>query len=143
MTRIDFVEVAFDSLRINRLRSALTMLGVIIGVAAVILLVSLGQGTKNYVEEQFAGLGSNILIVTPGKIETKGGPPIIGSARHKLTLIDSRILEKKGYLFGGVAPVVFGTAEVRYQNRSRNISVLGVTPAFQNCLLYTSPSPRD
>ena len=71
MTRIDFVEVAFDSLRINRLRSALTMLGVIIGVAAVILLVSLGQGTKNYVEEQFAGLGSNILIVTPGKIETK------------------------------------------------------------------------
>jgi putative ABC transport system permease protein len=94
--------------------------------------VSLGQGTKNYVEEQFAGLGSNILIVTPGKIETKGGPPIIGSARHKLTLNDSRILEKKGYLFAGVAPVVFGTAEVRYQNRSRNISVLGVTPAFQD-----------
>ncbi|HSQ14884.1 MAG TPA: ABC transporter permease [Candidatus Binatia bacterium] len=131
MTRIDFVEVAFDSLRINRLRSALTMLGVIIGVAAVILLVALGQGTKNYVEEQFAGLGSNILIVTPGKIETKGGPPIIGSVRHKLTLNDSRILEKKGYLFGGVAPVVFGTAEVRYQNRSRNVSILGVTPAFQ------------
>ena len=132
MTRIDFVEVAFDSLRINRLRSALTMLGVIIGVAAVILLVALGQGTKNYVEEQFAGLGSNILIVTPGKIETKGGPPIIGSARHKLTLNDSRFLEKKGYLFAGVAPVVFGTAEVRYQNRSRNISILGVTPAFQD-----------
>ncbi len=132
MTRIDFVEVAIDSLRTNRLRSALTMLGVIIGVAAVILLVSLGQGTKNYVEEQFAGLGSNILIITPGKIETKGGPPIIGSVRHKLTLTDSRILEKKGYLFGGVAPVVFGTAEVRYRNRSRNVSILGVTPEFSD-----------
>jgi putative ABC transport system permease protein len=130
MTRIDFVAVAVDSLRTNRLRSLLTMLGVVIGVAAVILLVALGQGTKNYVEEQFAGLGSNILIVTPGKVETKGGPPIIGSVRHKLTLADSRILEKKGYLFAGVAPVVFGTAEVRYRNRSRNVSVLGVTPAF-------------
>src|SRR3990172_3392699 len=95
MTPREFLSVALDALRTNRLRSALTMLGVIIGVAAVILLVSLGEGTKNYVEEQFAGLGANILIVTPGKIETKGGPPIIGAARHKLTLDDSRILEKK------------------------------------------------
>jgi len=130
MTRIDFLGVAMDSLRTNRLRSALTMLGVIIGVAAVILLVSLGEGTKNYVEEQFAGLGSNILIITPGKVETKGGPPLVGSTQHKLTLDDSRVLEKKGYLFSGVAPVVFGTAEVRYRSRSRNVSVLGVNPAF-------------
>ncbi len=130
MTRVDFLGVAMDSLRTNRLRSALTMLGVIIGVAAVILLVSLGEGTKNYVEEQFAGLGSNILIVTPGKIETKGGPPLVGSTQHKLTMDDSRVLEKKGYLFSGVAPVVFGTAEVRFRNRSRNVSVLGVTPSF-------------
>jgi putative ABC transport system permease protein len=108
------------------------MLGVIIGVAAVILLVSLGEGTKLYVEEQFAGLGSNILIITPGKIETKGGPPLVGSTQHKLTLDDSRILEKKGYLFSGVAPVVFGTAEVRYRNRSRNVPVLGVTPEFSD-----------
>jgi putative ABC transport system permease protein len=130
MTPREFLSVALDALRINRLRSALTMLGVIIGVAAVILLVSLGEGTKNYVEEQFAGLGANILIITPGKIETKGGPPIIGAARHKLTLDDARILEKKGYLFGGVAPVVFGTSEVRLGSRSRNVTVLGVTPDF-------------
>ncbi|NNG46659.1 MAG: ABC transporter permease, partial [Deltaproteobacteria bacterium] len=99
MTFLEYARVALESLKANRLRSALTMLGVIIGVAAVILLVSLGEGTKNYVEDQFAGLGSNILIVTPGKIETKGGPPVIGAAKHKLTLSDSRILEKKGYLF--------------------------------------------
>ena len=130
MNFIEYARVALESLKANRLRSVLTMLGVIIGVAAVILLVSLGEGTKNYVEEQFAGLGSNILIVTPGKIETRGGPPVIGAAKHKLTLSDSRILEKKGYLFGGVAPVVFGTAEVRYGSRSRNVPVLGVTPSF-------------
>ncbi len=130
MNPLEFITVALDALRTNRLRSALTMLGVIIGVAAVILLVSLGEGTKNYVEEQFAGLGANILIVTPGKVETKGGPPIIGAARHKLTLDDARILEKKGYLFGGVAPVVFGSAEIRLGSRSRNVTVLGVTPDF-------------
>jgi putative ABC transport system permease protein len=132
MTFLEYARVALESLKANRLRSALTMLGVIIGVAAVILLVSLGEGTKNYVEDQFAGLGSNILIVTPGKIETKGGPPVIGAAKHKLTLSDSRILEKKGYLFSGVAPVVFGTAEVRSGSRSRNVPVLGVTPSFSS-----------
>jgi putative ABC transport system permease protein len=130
MNFLEYARVALEALRANRLRSALTMLGVIIGVAAVILLVSLGEGTKTYVENQFAGLGSNILIVTPGKIETKGGPPIIGAAKHKLTLSDSRILEKRGYLFHGVAPVVFGTAEVRSGSRSRNVPVLGVTPSF-------------
>jgi putative ABC transport system permease protein len=130
MNPVEFLRVAFDSFRTNRLRAALTMLGVIIGVAAVILLVALGQGAKNYVEAQFAGLGSNILIVTPGKIETKGGPPIIGAAKHKLTLADSNVLDKKGYLFAGVAPLVFGTAEVRSGTRSRNAPVLGVTPAF-------------
>ncbi|MGZ8428224.1 MAG: ABC transporter permease [Candidatus Deferrimicrobiaceae bacterium] len=132
MNFFETARVALESLRANRLRSALTMLGVIIGVAAVILLVSLGEGTKKYVEEQFAGLGSNILIVTPGKIETKGGPPVIGAAKHKLTLSDSYVLEKKGYLFGGVAPVVFGTAEVRSGSRSRNVPILGVTPSFSH-----------
>jgi len=132
MNFFEYARVALESLRANRLRSALTMLGVIIGVAAVILLVSLGEGTKKYVEEQFAGLGSNILIVTPGKIETKGGPPVIGAAKHKLTLSDSYVMEKKGYLFGGVAPVVFGTAEVRSGSRSRNVPVLGVTPSFSH-----------
>ncbi len=130
MNALEFLHVAFESFRANRLRAALTMLGVIIGVAAVILLVALGQGAKNYVETQFAGLGSNILIVTPGKIETKGGPPVIGAAKHKLTLSDSNVLEKKGYLFAGVAPLVFGTSEVRFGTRSRNVPVLGVTAAF-------------
>jgi putative ABC transport system permease protein len=129
---LEYLAVAFEALRANRMRSALTMLGVVIGVAAVILLVSLGTGTRNYVERQFAGLGSNILIITPGKIETRGGPPIVGPARHKLTMGDANILQKKGYLFSGVAPVVFGSAEVRQGGRTRNVSVLGVTPEFSD-----------
>ncbi len=130
MNPLESVRTALESLRGNRLRSALTMLGIVIGVASVILLVSLGEGTKRYLENQFSGLGSNILIVTPGKIETRGGPPVIGAARHKLTYGDFRMLEKRGYLFSGVSPVVFGTAEVRFRSRSRDVSVLGVTPSF-------------
>jgi putative ABC transport system permease protein len=74
MKSLELVAVALDALRANRLRSALTMLGVIIGVAAVILLVSLGEGTKNYVEEQFAGLGANILIVHHRRGATQADP---------------------------------------------------------------------
>jgi len=58
--------VAFEALRANRLRSALTMLGVVIGVAAVVLLVSIGTGAKREVETEVQGLGSNLLLVVPG-----------------------------------------------------------------------------
>ena len=59
--------VALDALRANRLRSVLTMLGVVIGVAAVVALVAIGTGTKQQIEQQVEGLGSNLLIVVPGQ----------------------------------------------------------------------------
>ena len=62
--------VALDALRANRLRSGLTMLGVIIGVAAVVVLVAIGTGTKQKVEQQVEGLGSNLLLVVPGQVES-------------------------------------------------------------------------
>lgn len=68
--------VALDALRANRLRSALTMLGVIIGVAAVVLLVAIGTGAKNEVESQVQGLGSNLLLVVPGEIDFGTGPTV-------------------------------------------------------------------
>ena len=68
--------VALDALRANRLRSALTMLGVIIGVAAVVLLVAIGTGTKQKIEQQVEGLGSNLLLVVPGQIEVGTAPTV-------------------------------------------------------------------
>jgi putative ABC transport system permease protein len=126
----DLPAAVAEALRGNPLRSLLTLLGVAIGVAAVILLTAIGTGAKNYVEAQFAGFGSNILEVTPGKTETRGGMPIMGPTRHKLTLSDSNALEREGRLFTGVAPVVFGTTEVKFGGRTRSVPVLGVTPAF-------------
>jgi putative ABC transport system permease protein len=79
--------VALDALRANRLRSGLTMLGVVIGVAAVVLLVAIGSGAKREVERQVEGLGSNIIIVVPGKFEFGSAPSV-----SRLTLADVDLL---------------------------------------------------
>ena len=79
--------VALEALRANRMRSALTMLGVVIGVAAVVILVALGTGAKQEVEEQVEGLGSNIIIVVPGKFEFGSAPSV-----SRLTLEDVELL---------------------------------------------------
>ncbi|WP_405429358.1 ABC transporter permease [Micromonospora sp. NBC_00617] len=83
--------VALDALRANRLRSALTMLGVIIGVASVVLLVAIGTGTKQKVEQQVEGLGSNLLLVVPGKIEV-GTAPVVSPLTLKDVDAVSRIV---------------------------------------------------
>ncbi len=88
--------VALDALRANRLRSALTMLGVVIGVAAVVVLVALGSGAKQEVEQQVEGLGSNIIIVVPGKFEFGSAPTV-----SRLTLEDVELL---GRVVGDVRP---------------------------------------
>ena len=68
--------VAIDALRANRLRSILTMLGVVIGVGAVVALVSIGTGTKRQIEQQVEGLGSNLLIVVPGRLDPGAAPTV-------------------------------------------------------------------
>ncbi|MFC1736540.1 ABC transporter permease, partial [Candidatus Hydrogenedentota bacterium] len=109
----------------------LTMLGVIIGVTSVILLVSLGEAAQRYVELEFAGMGSNILIITPGKSETSGSIPLVSIAPHELTLEDSDAVGRRGRGVRDVAPLVFAQGYVKYGNRKRNTTILGVTNSFQ------------
>ena len=80
----DLLLFASKALRGHRLRTGLSMLGVAIGVAAVVVLTSLGVGARDYVTDQFASLGTNILIVLPGKTETTGGLPGIGGVPRDL-----------------------------------------------------------
>lgn len=68
--------VALDALRVNRLRSALTMFGVVIGVAAVVVLVAIGSGARDLVEKEIEGLGSNIIFVAPGEFSFGSAPTI-------------------------------------------------------------------
>ena len=124
--------LAMEMLAANRVRSALTILGVVIGVAAIILLVSLGEGATAYITNELTGLGTNLLIITPGKTQTTGGfhPPMASTVR-KLTYEDALALRRRASLLTDTVPLVLGTGKIRYQGNSRHISVVGVTPEFQ------------
>ncbi len=131
MRPTEYLFIALTSLAQNKVRSLLTMLGVIIGVMSVILLVALGEGAQAYVEKEFAGMGSNVLIVTPGKQETSGMMPIVAGSFRKLSYENAKEIARKAVGVKGVAPVVMGAGPVRFANRERNTIILGITPEFE------------
>ncbi|MGC1455877.1 MAG: ABC transporter permease [Nitrospirota bacterium] len=132
MNFIETFRVAFEAILSNKVRSGLTMLGVIIGVMAVILLVSIGEGAQVYITKELTGLGTNLLIITPGKTSTRGGfhPPSAGTVR-KLTYDDSLALRRRAWILTDAVPLVFGTGKIKYQNMGRDTMVIGTTPEFQ------------
>ena len=123
----ELVRLATGALRAHRLRSALSMLGIGIGVASVILLTSIGEGTRVYLLSQFTQFGTNILAINPGKAKTLGIPGVLGGTTRKLTIDDA---ESLGRVWGveTVVPVTMGLARVEAGERGRSVSVLGVTP---------------
>jgi putative ABC transport system permease protein len=121
---------AVDNLSTNKLRSALTMLGIIIGVMAVIMLLSVAEGAKRYITSELSGLGTNLLIITAGKSQTTGGPPIIGEGTRKLTYEDAVAL-KHATKLEEIAPVVLGGSLIKHGNRGRDVTVIGTTYAHQ------------
>jgi putative ABC transport system permease protein len=129
---LEHVLSAFQALSANKVRAALTMLGVVIGVLAVTLLVGVGDGARAYLDRTLSGLGTNLLNISPGRTETRGfGPPAQGVSRP-LTMDDVRALERQAGLLRGVSPIVSGGGTVRFLNRQRDTIVLGVGPAFSD-----------
>lgn len=121
------IRMALRALAAHRLRSALSMLGIAIGIASVILLTSIGEGTRRYIVGEFSQFGTNLMVVTPGKSETLGLPGVLGGSTHELTLDDAAAV---AHLPGveAVMPVVYGTARVEHGGRGRHVYVYGVTP---------------
>jgi putative ABC transport system permease protein len=128
MTGVDSLRFASGALTGHRLRSILTLLGMAIGVGAVILLTALGEGARRYVTEEFMALGSNLLIVLPGKTETTGNAPIVGGTPRPLTLEDARAILRYCPRVRRLAPLSVGSARVGYRDRRREVPVLGSTP---------------
>jgi putative ABC transport system permease protein len=123
----DLVRLAAGALRAHRLRSFLSMLGIAIGVAAVILLTSIGEGTRVYMVSQFTQFGTNILAINPGKAKTIGIPGVLGGTTRKLTIDDAEALFRVPGV-ETVVPVVMGNARVEAGERGRSVTVLGATP---------------
>lgn len=109
----------------HRQRSALTMLGIVIGIASVILLTSIGEGTRLYILNGFTQFGSNLVAINPGKTETSGMQPL-GATTNPLTLEDSEALARLPGVRKAV-PVAMGAAPVKYGEKERNVFVYGVT----------------
>ncbi|MDU4429783.1 MAG: ABC transporter permease [Veillonella parvula] len=132
--------MAWASLIANKLRSLLTMLGIIIGVAAVIALVSIGNGVKQDIENSISSLGSNLLVVLPGAPQTPGARSSQGSMKS-LKISDYEAIAK---LEGvkAASPMTNGSYVVIYQNKNWTTSVAGVNSNFQDVNNWTMTSGR-
>ncbi len=94
MDLIELLRFVGGAVRGQRLRSFLSALGVAIGVMAVILLTSLGEGTRDYIVKQFTQFGTSIIAVNPGKVKTLGMPGVLGGTTHKLTIDDAEAFRR-------------------------------------------------
>ena len=132
--------MAWASLIANKLRSLLTMLGIIIGVAAVIALVSIGNGVKQDIEDSISSLGSNLLVVMPGAPRTPGVRPSAGSIKT-LKVSDYEAIAKLDGV-KAASPMTNGSYVVIYQNKNWTTSVSGVNANFLDVNNWTMTSGR-
>jgi putative ABC transport system permease protein len=122
----DLLRLAAGAVIGHRLRSALTVLGIAIGIASVILLTSLGEGARQYILSEFTQFGTNLLTVTPGRVATTGIPGAIGATIRKLTIEDAEAIRRVPGVVE-VVPLAFGMARVAAGARGRSVFVYGVT----------------
>lgn len=128
MKLVDTIRFSTSALNRHRIRTVLILIAMAIGVSAIVILTSLGEAARRYVIGEFASLGTNLIIVLPGRSETTGAAPtmFIGETPRDLTLRDAEALTRQ-HMVRYVAPVVIGEASVSYQNLERSAPVLGST----------------
>ncbi|OGW36586.1 MAG: multidrug ABC transporter substrate-binding protein [Nitrospirae bacterium GWD2_57_9] len=122
-------KIAFRALRVNKMRSGLTMLGIIIGVAAVIAMVAVGAGASRKITDFISSIGSNILMVLPGAT-TAGGVRMGSGTQSTLTLSDAEAIQKECSAVSDVAPVLGGVAQVVFGHLNWSTGVSGTTPGM-------------
>jgi len=124
----EIIRVALGALRANKLRSLLTMLGIVIGVAAVIAVVALGTGAQSAVRERITSLGTTLLTVMPGQQRGMGGVSFDQSM--KLTMDDAAALEERAPSITAVQPEMTSRLQVQYLNQNTNTSIVGTTSNY-------------
>ena len=121
----DSVKLALGAVIANRMRSLLTILGITVGIASVVLLTSIGEGLHRFVLNEFSQFGTNLIYVSPGKTTTHGGSGAVISNVRPLTIDDAKAMERIPNVVAAV-PIVQGNAEVEFDRRKRRTTVLGV-----------------
>lgn len=123
--------ISFRALKVNKMRSALTMLGIIIGVGAVITMLAVGTGASKRIAEQISSMGSNLLIILPGST-TAGGVRMGAGTQPSLTMGDADAIQKECPAVQDVAPVLNGVAQVIYGHQNWSTGVVGTTQSMLN-----------
>ena len=116
------IAVAFQSIRANKLRAALTMLGIVIGVGAVITMVALGSGAQKAVKDRINSLGANLLNIYAGQMNVRG---VASDQRVSLTVDDADALRRDASLISNVVPEISKQVQVKYGNQNINVNVVG------------------
>lgn len=129
MNFINLIRIAFKALLRNKLRAFLTMLGIIIGVASVIAMVAIGQGSKQSIQTQLSGMGSNMIVIRPNSNVT-GGVRLDATSVQTLTLNDVVALQKKSTYLSAVSPSATAKGQVIYGNNNWSTTIQGVNNLY-------------
>ena len=122
----DLLGLTLEALRSHRLRYGLSALAITVGVAAVVLLSSLGEGMRHFIIGQMTQFGTNLIAINPGKIETGGVPGTLGGSARRLTLDDAQALRRLPGVTGTV-PTAYGSGVVKFESKTRRVYVYGAT----------------
>jgi len=128
---IDVIEFSWTALTRHRRRSLLSVLGITVGVASVVVLTAGGEGAQRFVAQEFASLGTNLLMVVPGRNETTGALPGVGGVPNDLTLGDVRAIRRELRGVRLVVPSAIGNDTVANGERRRQVAVVGTTAGFR------------
>lgn len=129
MNFISLIRIAFKALLRNKLRAFLTMLGIIIGVASVIAMVAIGQGSKQSIQTQLSGMGSNMIVIRPSSNVT-GGARLDATSVQTLTLSDVNALQKKSTYLSAISPSATARGQVIYGNNNWSTTIQGVNTLY-------------
>ena len=135
MRATDLVKFTGGSVLAHRMRALLTALGIAVGVAAVVLLTSIGEGVRRFVVAEFTQFGTNIINITPGTTQTMGGSIGVFGTVRPLSIDDAEALRRAPYATASV-PVVQGNAEVEGNGRKRRVTVYGVGHEFATAFRF-------
>jgi putative ABC transport system permease protein len=134
------VSIAMTALRANKMRSMLTMLGVVIGVGAVIAMVAIGNGAQEAVKSRISALGTTLVSISPGQIFSRGLAS--STDRARLTMADAEALRANAKLIEQVEPEMQKSAQVQYLSKNTSTDIIGTTPNYPAVRLYTVASGR-
>ena len=136
----EIVRVALGALRANKMRSFLTMLGIVIGVAAVIAMIALGRGAQQAVRDRISALGTTLLTIMPGQQFGRG--VVVMDSRARLTMEDADAVAERATLLTAVQPEMQRQLQVQYLNKNTNTQIIGTTANYTDVRKYRVDAGR-